>query len=143
MIQLIKWGEPMHTSSRIYQRGSINLPKSQIVDIMLLNNDSLYDKIGEAKLIENADGLFVDNVNYFIDEKSLDSLQQKEYKIYKKYYPDDIYYSGLTIACLGNNYIKKVGVDNPVEFKFLYRHLLTKGDIKDIIRDLKIKHLIQ
>jgi hypothetical protein len=140
MIQLIKWGEPMHTSGRIYHRGSIKLPDTKTTDIMLLNNNNHYEKIGEATLIENEIGLFATNTDYYINVESLNNLIGEYHTRYKKVHPEDKYYSELTIACMGKD--KEEYKEEELELKFLYRHLLTNEPLKDIIRDLKLQLLV-
>jgi hypothetical protein len=142
IIQLVKWNEPMHTSERIYHRGSIKLPNTQTIDIMLINdNPSDHLKIGEAQLIENEIGLYTHNVKYFINEKELNKTIKENVNEYKKLNPNVKYHNELTITCIG---IDKTEFKekNSVELKFLCRQLLINKDIKLIIRDLKLKSLI-
>lgn len=140
-IQIVKWSEPMHTSSRIYHRFSIKLPNTPIIDIMLLNNDNKYERIGKATLIENEIELWADNIEYFIDESELNKILIDYHNEFKKDQTEYKYYNELTIGCIGrelNEYKEK----NSVELKFLYIHILTKKDIKDILRELKLNSLL-
>jgi hypothetical protein len=141
MKEILTWGKPMHTSGRIYHRGSIKLPNNPIVDIMILNsNNNEYHKIGECELIESERGLFTNNIKYLINKEYLDKVVKESSIRYLKENPNDLYYTELTIGCMG--FRKDVyEMENEVEFAFLYRQVVEDCDIKEIVRDLKINSL--
>jgi len=141
MIEILTWNKPMHTSGRIYHRGSIKLKDNPLVDIMLLKSHNGYQKIGEAELIENERGLFANNVKYLVDKEYLDKIVEDSCERYLQENPNDLYYTELTIACIGStrDEYKK---ENEVEFAFFYRQLFIEHDITETIRDLKLNSII-
>jgi hypothetical protein len=142
--ELVTWDRPMHTSRRIYHRGSIKLPNNPLVDIMLIgNNTSDYQKIGTARLIENENGLWASNIEYLIDDEYLSKMQEDYLSEYIKENPNDKVFNGLAIGCTGIPRDIYTGEDeeNSVEFKFLHRHILTY-DIKGVMRDMNLNKLL-
>lgn len=140
MKNIVIWGEKMPLTGRIYERGSINLPKSNLVDIMLLWDSKDYEIIGNAELVENSTGLFVINTNYFIDFNLLIEKLEKYYEIYTKENGKVKYTTDLTIACMGK-YSLHYTEDNKVDFKFLYHDLLSIN-LKQIVRELKLSSIM-
>ena len=141
MKEIMNWGKPMHTSSRIYHRGSIKLPDTKKVDIMLINLDNKYEKIGEAEFIENEVGVFADNINYLIDKEYLNQIIDESINEYLKKNINAKVYGGLTFTCAGYNrdeYKEK----NSVEFKFFSYQIFSRNDIRVIIRDLKLNSVL-
>jgi len=129
----------MPISSRIYHRGSIKLPDNPIVDIMILNLKNDYCKIGECELIENERGIFINNIKYGVDKEYLDNIINISSIRYLKEEGVNIS-KELTLGCMGP--LKDVyKIENEAEFKFIYRQIFEDFDIKEIVRDIKLKSL--
>jgi hypothetical protein len=133
---MLEWGKPSPLGKLIIKRGKIILPDlSKPVDIRLINNRDDNIKIGEAFLIENDIGIFAHKINYFIDEKYLNTKMKSYDKSNKSnlrmsFISDDIYNTGDDINKL-----------TTLTFCFLARKISTSDNINMLVRDLKIYSL--
>ena len=138
----------MPVSGRIYQKGSISIPYDN-VDIKILSNPNNNSNIGKARIVENEIGLFAIDIEYSINIKKLNEIQESnisnlisEKKLDKE---KARYTKDLTIALYGHQHIYEYVEFNSVEFKFLYHDLFTSDVIDEIdiiCRELKIDYLL-
>jgi hypothetical protein len=148
MKKLIEFGCKMPVSGRIYERGSVIIPKDKKTDILILSSNwsiwecwQTYKKIGEAEVIENEIGIFAKEIEYLIDLESLEKLQDSFLKSESGHYTKDLC-PGLFTLKSGD--IKNYSDKGSVDLKFLYHDIFNnkKSDMDEIIRELKISFLL-
>lgn len=149
MRQLVKWGVPAIISGRTYYRGSIKLPDLNLpVDVMLMNQQNDRSKIGEAYLIENEEGLFVKNINWYIDIDYLREVMDKWEKHYREVFAfqiereKDWKYDREETICLMGTESNEYKDNNCLEFVFIARTILSDEPIHVLLRDVKLGSIV-